>query len=108
MTGERIAQLGGAMTGQLVHLGTVQGMAWMPLVLLAELRLSWAVLGTGPSGEYRTLPLQQSSPWPWVTMLAAVIGAILLTGEPRSLPATTPVPVFDIEVVDDDVVVVLP
>lgn len=32
----------------------------------------------------------------------------LLTGEPRSLPATTPVPVFDIEVVDDDVVVVLP
>jgi hypothetical protein len=78
-------QWGGAMTGQLVHLGIVQGMAWMPLLLLAELRLSWAVLGTGPSGEYRTLPLQQSSPWPWVTMLAAVIGAILLTGEPRGM-----------------------
>ena len=41
-------QWGGAMTGQLVHLGIVQGMAWMPLLLLAELRLSWAVLGTGP------------------------------------------------------------
>ena len=78
-------QWGGAMTGQLVHLGIVQGMAWMPLLLLAELRLSWAVLGTGPSGEYRTLPLQQSSPWPWVTMFAAVIGAILLTGEPRGM-----------------------
>jgi|ERR1017187_7870859 3-phenylpropionate/trans-cinnamate dioxygenase ferredoxin subunit len=32
----------------------------------------------------------------------------LKTGEPRSLPATTPVPVFEIEVVGDDVVVVLP
>jgi 3-phenylpropionate/trans-cinnamate dioxygenase ferredoxin subunit len=32
----------------------------------------------------------------------------LRTGEPRSLPATTPVPVFDIEVDGDDVVVVLP
>jgi 3-phenylpropionate/trans-cinnamate dioxygenase ferredoxin component len=32
----------------------------------------------------------------------------LLTGEPRSLPATTPVAVYDVEVDGDDVVVVLP
>jgi 3-phenylpropionate/trans-cinnamate dioxygenase ferredoxin subunit len=32
----------------------------------------------------------------------------LLTGEPCSLPATTPVPVFEIEIVGDDVAVVLP
>ena len=32
----------------------------------------------------------------------------LLTGQPRSLPATTPVPVFDVLVIDDQVTVVLP
>jgi 3-phenylpropionate/trans-cinnamate dioxygenase ferredoxin subunit len=32
----------------------------------------------------------------------------LKTGEPRSLPATTPVPVYDIALDGDDVVVVLP
>jgi 3-phenylpropionate/trans-cinnamate dioxygenase ferredoxin component len=32
----------------------------------------------------------------------------LVTGEPRSLPATTPVPVFEIRIVDDQVAVVLP
>jgi 3-phenylpropionate/trans-cinnamate dioxygenase ferredoxin subunit len=29
----------------------------------------------------------------------------LLTGEPQSLPATKPVPVYDVKIVDDDVVV---
>jgi 3-phenylpropionate/trans-cinnamate dioxygenase ferredoxin subunit len=32
----------------------------------------------------------------------------LVTGEPCSFPATTPVPVFEIEVEGDDVVLVLP
>jgi len=32
----------------------------------------------------------------------------LRTGEPRSLPATTPVPVYEVHVVGDDVVVELP
>lgn len=32
----------------------------------------------------------------------------LETGEPRSLPATKPVPVYEVEVVGDDVTVVLP
>jgi nitrite reductase/ring-hydroxylating ferredoxin subunit len=32
----------------------------------------------------------------------------LVTGEPRSFPATTPVPVFVVEVEGDDVVLVLP
>jgi len=81
-------QFGGAMTGQLVHLGIVQGMAWMPLVVLAEVRLSWAVLGTGPAPGYRSRPLGSGSPWPWVTLLAAVIGLIFLTGEPRSMAET--------------------
>ena len=78
-------QFGGAMTGQLVHLGIIQGMAWMPLVVLAELRLSWAVLGTGPEPHDPTRPRRFGSPWPWVILLAALLGLILLTGEPRSM-----------------------
>jgi len=81
-------QVGGAMTGQLVHLGIVQGMGWMPLMVLAVLRLSWAVLGTGPSPEYRRRPAAVSSPWPWVALLAGVMGLNLLTGEPRSMAET--------------------
>jgi len=77
-------QFGGAMTGQLVHLGIIQGMAWMPLLVLAEIRLSWAVMGTGGSTEYGG-PRPASSPWPWVTLLAVVMGLIFLTGEPRSM-----------------------
>jgi len=81
-------QFGGAMTGQLVHLGIIQGMGWMPLVVLAELRLSWAVLGTGPTPEYRSRAPERGSPWPWVTLLAGLIGVILLTGEPRAMAET--------------------
>jgi 3-phenylpropionate/trans-cinnamate dioxygenase ferredoxin subunit len=32
----------------------------------------------------------------------------LVTGEPQSLPATQPVPVYEVKVVDGDVVMVLP
>ncbi len=81
-------EFGGAMTGQLVHLGIIQGMGWMPLMVLAELRLSWAVFGTGPTAEYRSRPASVSSPWPWVALLAAVMGLNLLTGEPRSMAET--------------------
>ncbi len=78
-------QFGGAMTGQLVHLGIVQGMGWMPLVLLAEIRLSWAVLGTRPMSLEPGGGAERSSPWPWVALLAALFGLIFLTGEPRSM-----------------------
>ncbi|MGH8995460.1 MAG: hypothetical protein ACRDYB_05430 [Acidimicrobiales bacterium] len=78
-------QFGGAMTGQLVHLGIVQGLAWMPLIVLAEVRLSWAVLGTGPSTVDGSRLGGRSSPWPWVTLLGTLVGLIFLTGEPRSM-----------------------
>ncbi len=81
-------QFGGAMTGQLVHLGIIQGLGWMPLIVLAELRLSWAVLGTGPSPEYGSRPGSGRSPWPWVALLAGLLGLILLTGEPRAMAQT--------------------
>ncbi|HVX21631.1 MAG TPA: hypothetical protein VHB02_09805 [Acidimicrobiales bacterium] len=126
--------LAGTMSGQLVHLGVVQGMGWMPLLVFAQLRLSWAVLGTGPvlsdhpvgaptptsSGAWGPNPTPAVSDhpvgaptptssgawgpnptpavpdhpvgapggrsiWPWVTLLAAVVGLVALTGEPRSM-----------------------
>ena len=92
----------GAMSGQIVHLGVVQGMGWMPLLVLAELRMSWAVLGTGPvRGEDGVVPADVSgelgdaargasrrSPWPWVALLALLVGLEALTGEPRAMVET--------------------
>ena len=78
------------MSSQLVHLPVAQGMGWMPLLVLAQLRLSWAVLGVGPavapgepgvgapSGGTRAAG-------PWVVLLAAMVGLVALTGEPRSM-----------------------
>lgn len=71
----------GAMSGQMVHIGVIQGMGWMPLLVLAQLRLAWAVLGNGPAGA-------RSSPWPWTLLLAAMIGLEALTGEPRAIAET--------------------
>ena len=83
----------GAMSGQIVHLGVVQGFGWMPLVVLAELRLSWAVLGTGPvraeaAERGAARPPARPSPWPWVALLAATVGLEALTGEPRAMAET--------------------
>jgi hypothetical protein len=93
----------GAMSGQMVHLGVVQGLGWAPWMLLAQLRLSWAVLGTGPhaapapalagappSAHATAAPPAPAtrlhgSPWPWVALLAATLGLMVLTGEPRSM-----------------------
>ncbi|MGH9082920.1 MAG: hypothetical protein ACRDWN_06210 [Acidimicrobiales bacterium] len=69
----------GAMSGQLVHLPVVQGMGWVPLLVLAQIRLAWLVLGTGD---------RRTSPWRWVILLAAVVGLEALTGEPRSMAET--------------------
>lgn len=87
----------GAMSGQLVHLPIVQGMAWMPLMVLAQYRLSWAVLSKGDTsaidGDRRSLAQGDGlrripsggSPWPWTVLLAGVLGMVLLTGEPRGM-----------------------
>lgn len=93
--------LTGTMVGQIVHLGVVQGMGWAPLLVLAEVRLSWATLGTGPAksrtGPAKSLPPPgvapnggggRGSPWPWVALLALVVGLEALTGEPRAMAET--------------------
>ena len=101
----------GAMSGQLVHLGVIQGMGWMPLFVLALLRLSWVVLGTGPAREgdrsdegvagqagasvgasrgdgAHAATRRASSPWPWVALIALIVGLEALTGEPRAMVET--------------------
>ena len=81
---------GGAMAAQMVHLGVVQGMGWMPWLCLALVRLSWVVLGTGPVPEGTAevadpAGARRGSPWPWVVLTAVVVGLVILTGEPRSM-----------------------
>ncbi len=61
----------GAMSAQVGHLGLVAGMSWVPLELLAILRLSQ----------------QQSaaSRLSWIAILAAAFGLTILAGEPRAV-----------------------
>jgi hypothetical protein len=92
---------GGALVGQMVHLGIIQGMALMPVIVLAILKISWAVLGAGPTtrapstelgpgapGADRVGSGAPSSPWPWAVGLAVLVGLVMLTGEPRSIAET--------------------
>lgn len=76
----------GQMAGQMVHLPIVEGIAWIPLMVLAQFELSWALLGTRPSrrGGPPTTG-ERSSPWPPTVLLAVVIGLVLLAGEPRGM-----------------------
>ena len=76
----------GTMAAQVVHIALVQGTAWMPLLVLAEIRLSWVLLGTGPAKG--AAEARSASPWPWVALLAALVGLEALTGEPRCIAET--------------------
>jgi hypothetical protein len=89
----------GMMSSQIVHIPIVQGMGWMPLMVLAQLRLSWAVLGTGlavvpepagpPGGPAAPAPAaRRGSPWHWVVLLAVCVAMTVLTGEPRAMAET--------------------
>jgi hypothetical protein len=61
----------GAMTAQVTHFGLVAGMSWVPVALLALLRLAGAA--------------QVRSRLAWVAVLAAASGLIVLAGEPRAI-----------------------
>ncbi len=99
--GAAVYAYGGAMVGQMVHLGIIQGMALMPVIVLAILKISWASFGVGPATRTRSTgdgleaavadPKESgvpASPWPWVVALAVLVGLIMLTGEPRSIAET--------------------
>ena len=99
--GAAVYAYSGVMIGQMVHLGIIQGLALMPVIVLAILKISWAVFGVGPATRTRFTEdgLEApgadlvesgvpSSPWPWVVGLAVLVGLIMLTGEPRSIAET--------------------
>ena len=84
----------GCMVGQMVHLGVIQGIAIMPFLVLALLKISWTVTGVGPATRAQSVDFsnEPSEPapgegrtWPWVVAAAAIIGLVMLTGEPRSV-----------------------
>jgi hypothetical protein len=64
---------GGAMVAQIAHLGLIVGMSWVPLALLAILRLT----DPGSSGLVHRLV--------WMSALAVAIGLVILAGEPRAI-----------------------
>ena len=61
----------GAMTAQTPHFGLVAGMSWVPVALVALLRLSER------QGSTRRLA--------WTLALAGAIGMVILAGEPRAI-----------------------
>jgi len=65
----------GTMPAQLEHFGMVAGMCWVPLQLLAVLRL--------------TADTDRRSRLTWLCVLAAAFGLTILAGEPRSIDDAT-------------------
>jgi hypothetical protein len=61
----------GSMAAQLVHFGVVAGMSWVPLMLLALLKLS----------QRPTAPARLG----WIALLGASGGMCVLAGEPRAI-----------------------
>jgi hypothetical protein len=61
----------GAMSAQVAHFGLIAGMSWVPVQLLAVLRL--------------TQTRSTASRLRWIAALAAAIGLTILAGEPRAI-----------------------
>jgi hypothetical protein len=84
----------GSMTAQMVHLGVVQGAAWIPWMVAGELRLSQLFLpGTAISRSEPSAATHAVNPpeatWlaalPWVLLVGCCGGLVFLVGEPRSM-----------------------
>jgi hypothetical protein len=91
----------GSMTAQMVHLGVVQGAAWIPWMVLGILKLARLFIpgvaefeGAGPvavtgsavgteRGD-RGLPGWRQAT-PWVLLVGVTGGLVILAGEPRSM-----------------------
>ena len=84
----------GSMTAQMVHLGVVQGAAWIPWMVVGELRLAQIFL---PGiADTKTIPDEAdrdrghpAPAWrealPWVLLVGCSGGLVFLVGEPRSM-----------------------
>ncbi len=73
---------GGAMVGQLIHLGVIQGQALLPWLVLSAHSLARAVLAAPHPTRARALA---RGALPSVLALAGIVGLVCLTGEPRSM-----------------------
>jgi hypothetical protein len=72
----------GAMIGQMVHLGVIQGFSYLPWAVLVMLALSKR-LRVAPNGvTWRALAKLSA---PWTCGVAVLWGLIFLTGEPRGI-----------------------
>ncbi len=72
----------GAMVGQLVHLGVIQGQGWLPWVVLALLVSADRI--RGPQAPESLVEGLRAARWALVG-LVALTAVILLTGEPRAI-----------------------
>jgi hypothetical protein len=85
----------GSMTAQMVHLGVVQGAAWIPWMVLGILKLArifvpGAAEFVGPASAVGAEQASRLAPtWrdatPWVLLTGVTGGLVILAGEPRSM-----------------------
>jgi hypothetical protein len=68
----------GAMSAQVSHFGLVAGMSWVPVVLLAILRLGQEPDAPGGRGA-------RAARFRWIVVLAVSAGLVILAGEPRAV-----------------------
>jgi hypothetical protein len=72
----------GSMSAQIIHIGIVQGVSWIPWMLLVEQRLARQILdraGAAPAGDGAPSVARR------VALLGLLGGLVLLTGEPRGM-----------------------
>lgn len=72
----------GAMIGQMVHIGVVQGFSFIPWLVLTMLALSRRLSLTRSDASWGEL-LRVAAPW--VCAVALLWGLVFLTGEPRAI-----------------------
>ncbi len=72
--------LGGFMVAQNVHLDLLEGASWLPWAFVAIDRIARA----NRRSRSRTDPGSQNRTWPWVLLLAASSGLMILAGAPEA------------------------
>jgi hypothetical protein len=72
----------GAMIGQMVHLGVVQGFSFIPWAMVLMLALSRRLRDTPPGASWPSLA---RIALPWICGVALLWGLTFLTGEPRAI-----------------------
>ena len=72
----------GAMIGQMIHLGVIQGYSFLPWATLVMLALSRRLRGLEHGTSTREL---LGAAAPWVLAVASLWGLTFLTGEPRAI-----------------------